>query len=49
MSRAREVGTGLVDIIPVVGRSLRDTDAAEGWDFDPGVRVGLHAEQSGDT
>jgi hypothetical protein len=33
-------GRWLVDVNPVVGRSLRGPGAAEGWDFEPGVRVG---------
>lgn len=35
-----DLGPVLLDVNPVVGRSLRGPDAAEGWDFEPGVRVG---------
>lgn len=33
-------GRWLVDLNPVVGRSLRGPGAAEGWDFEPGARLG---------
>ncbi|HEY9225719.1 MAG TPA: hypothetical protein VIP11_03675 [Gemmatimonadaceae bacterium] len=33
-------GRWLVDINPVVGRALRGPEAAEGWDFEPGARIG---------
>jgi hypothetical protein len=33
-------GKWLLDLNPVVGRSLRGPDAAEGWDFEPGARLG---------
>jgi hypothetical protein len=33
-------GPWLVDLNPVIGRSLRGPDAAEGWDFEPGARIG---------
>jgi hypothetical protein len=36
----RGFGRWLVDVNPVIGRSLRGPGAAEGWDFEPGVRVG---------
>jgi hypothetical protein len=34
------VGPLLLDVNPVVGRALRGPGAAEGWDFEPGVRLG---------
>ena len=33
-------GRLLLDLNPVIGRSLRGPDAAEGWDFEPGARLG---------
>ena len=33
-------GRWLIDLNPVVGRSLRGPGAAEGWDFEPGARLG---------
>jgi hypothetical protein len=33
-------GRLLVDLNPVIGRALRGPDAAEGWDFEPGLRIG---------
>lgn len=35
-----DLGPMLLNVNPVVGRSLRGPDAAEGWDFEPGVRLG---------
>lgn len=33
-------GRWQIDLNPVVGRSLRGPDSAEGWDFEPGARLG---------
>ncbi|HET9426215.1 MAG TPA: hypothetical protein VFO55_12680 [Gemmatimonadaceae bacterium] len=33
-------GRVLLDLNPVIGRALRGPDAAEGWDFEPGARLG---------
>jgi hypothetical protein len=33
-------GSILLAVNPVVGRALRGPDAAEGWDFEPGVHLG---------
>jgi hypothetical protein len=33
-------GPWLLDLNPVIGRGLRGPGAAEGWDFEPGVRLG---------
>jgi hypothetical protein len=41
-------GRWLVDINPVVGRALRGPNAAEGWDFEPGVRVGYTVNEKVD-
>jgi hypothetical protein len=35
-----ELGSALLAVNPVVGRALRGPDAAEGWDFEPGVHLG---------
>lgn len=37
------LGALQLNINPVIGRSLRGPDAAEGWDFEPGVRLGFPA------
>jgi hypothetical protein len=34
------LGQTQLSVNPVVGRSLRGPDAAEGWDFEPGVHLG---------
>jgi hypothetical protein len=39
----RSFGRLQVDLNPVVGKSLRGPGAAEGWDFEPGARVGYAA------
>jgi hypothetical protein len=36
-----QLGRLLLDVNPVIGRALRGPDAAEGWDFEPGVRLGM--------
>ena len=38
-----DIGRVLLDVNPTVGRALRGPGAAEGWDFEPGVRVGFPA------
>lgn len=35
-----QIGSMLLDVNPVVGRALRGPGAAEGWDFEPGLRLG---------
>jgi hypothetical protein len=42
-------GSLQLDVNPVVGRSLRGPDAAEGWDFEPGVRLGVPASRKLDV
>ena len=37
------IGSLQLNINPVIGRSLRGPDAAEGWDFEPGARIGVPA------
>jgi hypothetical protein len=37
----RRFGRLLIDLNPVVGRSLRGPGTGDGWDFEPGARVGL--------
>jgi hypothetical protein len=37
----RRFGPLQLDLNPVVGRSLKGPGAAEGWDFEPGARVGV--------
>jgi len=38
-----DIGPVLLNLNPTVGRALRGPDSAEGWDFEPGVRVGFPA------
>lgn len=40
-----DIGPMLLNLNPTVGRALRGPDAAEGWDFEPGVRLGFPANQ----
>lgn len=40
-----ELGALQLNVNPVVGRSLRGTDTAEGWDFEPGARLGYPATE----
>lgn len=37
----RQFGRLLVDLNPVIGRSLKGPGSGDGWDFEPGARVGL--------
>ena len=37
----RQFGRLLIDLNPVVGRSLKGPGTGDGWDFEPGARVGL--------
>ncbi len=37
----KRIGRLQVDLNPVVGRSLKGPGTEEGWDFEPGARVGL--------
>lgn len=39
------LGSLQLNINPVIGRSLRGPDAAEGWDFEPGARIGFPAHR----
>lgn len=38
-----DVGRMLLNVNPTVGRSLRGPGAAEGWDFEPAIRLGYPA------
>lgn len=38
-------GSTQLAVNPVVGRSLRGPDAAEGWDFEPGVHLGYKVSE----
>ena len=37
----RQFGRLLVDLNPVIGRSLKGPGTGDGWDFEPGARIGL--------
>jgi hypothetical protein len=37
----RQFGRILIDLNPVIGRSLKGPGSGDGWDFEPGARVGL--------
>jgi hypothetical protein len=40
------LGALQLNVNPVIGRSLRGPDAAEGWDFEPGARLGYPASRT---
>lgn len=37
----RQFGRVLIDLNPVIGRSLKGPGTGEGWDFEPGGRIGV--------